>query len=60
VLYQQMGIQGPGGLQKLLHISQVADRNGFDATLDRLGKLIRTLQQLPSPSSMQSLPIQPA
>jgi len=60
VLYQQMGIQGPGGLQKLLHVSQVADRAGFDMALDRLGKLIVTLQQLPSPASMQGLPIQPA
>jgi hypothetical protein len=60
VIYQQMGIQGPGGLQKLLHVSQVADRSGFDAALDRLGKLIGTLQQLTLPPPMQSLPTQPA
>lgn len=60
VIYQQMGIQGPGGLQKLLHISQVADRSGFDATLDRLGRLIDTLQQLTLSPPMQSLPNQPA
>jgi len=52
ILYQQMGIQGPGGLQKLLQVSLVADRSGFDATLDRLGKLIVTLQQLTLPPPM--------
>jgi hypothetical protein len=34
VLYQQMGVQGTGGLQKILQVSHVADRSGFDSTLD--------------------------
>jgi Protein of unknown function (DUF4236) len=46
VLYQQMGVQGPGGLQKILQISHVADRSGFDAALEGLRGLIKNLQQL--------------
>ena len=49
VKYQLMAIHGPGSLQKLLHISQVADRVGFDARLERLRSLIGALQQLPPP-----------
>jgi hypothetical protein len=46
VLYQQMGVLGPGGLQKILHISHVADRSGFDSALNGLRGLIKNLEQL--------------
>ena len=54
VLYQQMVIQGPGGLQKLLQLSKVADRMDFDAALNRLGQLIGSLQQLTLPAPNHS------
>lgn len=40
VLYQQMGLQGTGGFQKILHISKVEDRGGFDTALAGLRVLI--------------------
>ena len=44
VLYQDMDIQGPGNLRKVLQISQVADRNGFNNALNRLREHINKLQ----------------
>ena len=46
VLYQQMGLQGPNGFQKILHISHTADRSGFDTALVGLRMLIRSLERL--------------
>jgi uncharacterized protein DUF4236 len=46
VLYQQMGLQGPNGLQKILHISHTADRSGFDTALVGLRMLIKSLERL--------------
>ena len=43
VLYQQMGLQGTGGFQKILHISKVEDRGGFDTALAGLRILISCL-----------------
>lgn len=43
VLYQQMGLQGTGGFQKILHISRVEDRGGFDTALAGLRVLISCL-----------------
>jgi hypothetical protein len=50
VLYQQMGVQGPGGLQKILHLSQVADRDGFDGALQKMRAFLTNLQKLSLPS----------
>lgn len=46
VLYQQMGIQGPGGLQKILHISHSAHRGRFDTALVGLREAIKRLERL--------------
>jgi hypothetical protein len=46
VMYQQMGLRGPGGFQKVLHLSRVADRSQFDAALAGLRRLIKSLKQL--------------
>jgi hypothetical protein len=43
VLYQQMGLQGTGSFQKILHISKVEDRGGFDTALASLRLLISCL-----------------
>ncbi len=58
VLYQQMGLQGPGGFQKILHISRVADRSEFDTALAGLRGLIKVLERLalePPPRSGDTL-----
>jgi uncharacterized protein len=52
VRYQQMGLRGDGGFQKVLHISKVTDRSEFDAALSALRKMVRQLREvalLPSP-----------
>ena len=49
VLYQQMGLQGPGGFQKILQLSRVADRREFDTTFAGLRGLIKILEQLALP-----------
>jgi hypothetical protein len=55
VLYQQMELKGPGGFQKILHISRVADHSEFDTALSGLRGLIKVLERLalepPRPSS---------
>jgi uncharacterized protein len=45
VLYQQMGLQGTGSFQKILHISRVEDRGGFDTALAGLRLLIHRLKR---------------
>jgi Protein of unknown function (DUF4236)/Putative peptidoglycan binding domain len=45
VLYQQMGLQGTGSFQKILHISRVEDRGEFDTTLAGLRVLISCLER---------------
>jgi hypothetical protein len=45
VLYQQMGLQGTGGFQKILHISRVEDRGQFDSALASLRVLISSLER---------------
>jgi hypothetical protein len=45
VLYQQMGLQGTGGFQKILHISRVEDRGQFDSALASLRVLISCLER---------------
>lgn len=51
VSYQQMGLQGTAGLQKLLYLSKVADRQRFDTALSKLRALVKRapLQALPAP-----------
>jgi hypothetical protein len=44
VLYQDMNIQGPGNLRKVLQISQVTDRGGFDNALNCLCEHVDKLQ----------------
>lgn len=44
LLYQQMGLQGAGGLQKILHISKVSERAGFDAALNAMRHLVQNLK----------------
>jgi hypothetical protein len=46
VLYQYMGVQGTGGLQKMLQVSHVADRSRFDSALDGLRGLIKNLERI--------------
>jgi len=46
VQYQHMGLQGPGGFQKLLQISRVADRGSFDAALLALSTTVGQLKRL--------------
>jgi hypothetical protein len=46
VLYQQMGVQGTGGLQKILQVSHAADRSGFDSALVGLRGLIKNLERV--------------
>ena len=43
-LYQQMGLQGSGGFQKILHVSKVESRDEFNASLRNLSLLIRNLE----------------
>jgi len=53
-----MGLQGPGGFQKILHISRVADRSEFDTALAGLRGLIKVLERLalePPPRSGDTL-----
>jgi hypothetical protein len=45
VLYQQMGLHGTGGFQKILHISRVEDRGELDAALAGLRVLISCLER---------------
>jgi hypothetical protein len=45
VLYQQMGLRGSGGFQKILHISRVENRDEFDAALGGLRVLIGSLER---------------
>lgn len=44
VLYQQMGLQGSGGFQKILHISKTKGRNDFDTALRDLRLLVHSLE----------------
>jgi hypothetical protein len=44
VLYQEMGLQGAGGFQKILQISQRSDRGDFDGALNGLRHVIKGLQ----------------
>lgn len=44
VLYQQMGLQGSGGFQKILHVSKVDHRDKFNASLKNLSLIIRKLE----------------
>jgi hypothetical protein len=44
VLYQDMNIQGPGNLRKVLQISQVTDRSSFDTALNCLCEHVDKLQ----------------
>jgi hypothetical protein len=46
VLYQQMGVRGTGGLQKILQVSHVADRSGFDSALDGIRGLVKNLERV--------------
>lgn len=43
VRYQQMGLRGSGGFQKILHLSRVEDRSTFDAALSGLRKSVASL-----------------
>ncbi len=45
VLYQQMGLQGTGRFQKILHISKVEDRGEFDTALSGLRVMISCLER---------------
>ena len=45
VRYQQMGLQGTGGFQKILYISRVEDRGEFDTALAGLRVLISCLER---------------
>ena len=56
VQYQQMGVQGGGGLQKVLHLSKVADRTPFDTALNNLRTMVRGLQHLALPSPQAAAP----
>jgi hypothetical protein len=47
VLYQEMNIEGPGNLRKVLQISKVADRSGFDNALNCLREHVDKLQKHP-------------
>lgn len=42
-LYQQMGIQGAGKLQKILQLSKVDARDGFNSALDAMRATVRQL-----------------
>jgi hypothetical protein len=44
VIYQEMDIQGPGNLRKVLQISRVTDRSAFDNALNRLCEHVDKLQ----------------
>ena len=46
VYYQQMGLQGDGGLQKIIQLSKVADRSGFDTSIAALRGFIKELKLL--------------
>lgn len=46
VLYQEMGLQGAGGFQKILQISLRSDRGDFDRALNGLRHVIERLQNL--------------
>lgn len=50
VLYQEMKISGPGGLQKILQISKNADRTEFDRSLDALRAVVAQLQNVSAKS----------
>ena len=56
VQYQQMGLQGGGGLQKVLHLSKVADRTPFDTALNNLRNMVRGLQHLALAPPLQPAP----
>lgn len=53
VLYQQLGLRGPSGFQKVLHLSKVEDRSSFDKAFDALTGLVSGLKQraLAAPNS---------
>jgi hypothetical protein len=44
LLYQQMGLQGAGGLQKILHLSKVSERAGFDTAVNAMRHLVQHLK----------------
>lgn len=45
VLYQQLGLRGPGEFQKVLHLSKVEDRSAFDEAFSALAELVNGLKQ---------------
>lgn len=55
VRYQQMGMRGTGGFQKILHISRADDRSKFDAALAEIAGQIRSLGNDTGSSSAKAL-----
>jgi hypothetical protein len=45
VLYQQMGLQGANGFQKILHISRVTERREFDQALAGLRMMVSRMRR---------------
>jgi hypothetical protein len=48
VCYQTMILSSAYGLQKMLHLSKVADRHGFDNALRGMAELVSNLSQTPA------------
>lgn len=55
VRYQQMGLRGSGGFQKILHLSRVEDRSAFDAALSGLRTKIASLNNTHSIDAPRTL-----
>jgi hypothetical protein len=50
VLYQQMGLQGVGGFQKILHLSRVVERREFDQALAGLRMMVSRMRREAPPT----------
>jgi len=44
VAYQKMTVEGPGNLNKVLHLSQVADRTAFNQALNKNARVVQRMK----------------
>jgi hypothetical protein len=54
VLYQQMGMRGAGGFQKILHLSRVTERREFDQALAGLRVVVNRMRHEVPPIDAES------